>query len=199
MPRKAGQSIPKHRGSGQAVVTIQGRDHYYLGPHGTKASKLGYDRLIAEWLASGRSTTYGKPDAPLTVALVVWDYLAYAKRYDSPTGGPWLGSSSLPAAPREVCNLRLGDIGRSGEVCNAALRKHVDSTLKRPSRFGAVSDQRNLYAFQTVDGFQLPIWQESHISDISISLGAALLEKTGKPNRVLSIAIHAPKNVPIAP
>ena len=33
----------KHRSSGQAVVTLNGRD-FYLGPHGTKASKIQYDR-----------------------------------------------------------------------------------------------------------------------------------------------------------
>jgi hypothetical protein len=32
----------KHRASGQAVVTLNGRD-FYLGPHNTKASKLEYD------------------------------------------------------------------------------------------------------------------------------------------------------------
>lgn len=44
----------KHKASGQAVVTLSGKEHY-LGPHGTKASKLEFDRLIAEWLQSGRS------------------------------------------------------------------------------------------------------------------------------------------------
>ena len=34
-------------------MTLSGQD-YYLGPHGTKASKLEYDRVIAEWLARGR-------------------------------------------------------------------------------------------------------------------------------------------------
>ncbi len=56
MPRLAGTSIPKyrkHRPTAQAVVTIGGVDHY-LGPHGTKASHLEYDRLIAEWMANGR-------------------------------------------------------------------------------------------------------------------------------------------------
>ena len=38
----------KHRASGQAVVTIDGRDHY-LGPYGTKASHNEFDRLIGEW------------------------------------------------------------------------------------------------------------------------------------------------------
>ena len=47
-----------HKPSGQAVVTLDGRDHY-LGKHGTEASKQEYDRLIAEWLASGRRTPRG--------------------------------------------------------------------------------------------------------------------------------------------
>jgi hypothetical protein len=49
-------SLPKyrkHRSSGQAVVTLNGRDHY-LGPNDTKASKREYDRLIGEWLANDR-------------------------------------------------------------------------------------------------------------------------------------------------
>jgi hypothetical protein len=45
----------KHKASGQAVVTLGGVDHY-LGPHGTKASRREYDRLIGEWLVSGGVT-----------------------------------------------------------------------------------------------------------------------------------------------
>jgi hypothetical protein len=50
MPR-LGRSLPRyrqHRASRQAVVTLNGRDHY-LGAYGTKASKVEYDRLIGEW------------------------------------------------------------------------------------------------------------------------------------------------------
>ena len=56
MPRLS-DSLPKyrkHKATGQAVVTLNGRD-FYLGPHGTAASKLEFDRLIGEWLAKGRS------------------------------------------------------------------------------------------------------------------------------------------------
>jgi integrase len=55
MPRLS-NAVPKyrkHRESGQAVVTLNGRD-IYLGPHGTKASRVEYDRLIVDWLANGR-------------------------------------------------------------------------------------------------------------------------------------------------
>ena len=55
MPRLK-QAVPKyrkHKQSGQAIVTLGGRDHL-LGPHGTKTSKAEYDRLIGEWLQNGR-------------------------------------------------------------------------------------------------------------------------------------------------
>ena len=42
-----------HRASGQAVVTLNGVDHY-LGRWDSPPSKAEYDRLIAEWLAGGR-------------------------------------------------------------------------------------------------------------------------------------------------
>lgn len=82
MPRLI-QGVPKyrkHRASGQAVATINGRDHY-LGPHGTKASKVEYDRLITEWLSSGRSSAYGAPAAEVTVVEIVADYLNHARSY----------------------------------------------------------------------------------------------------------------------
>lgn len=44
----------KHKPSGQAVVTLSGRD-IYLGPHGARLSRDNYDRVVAEWLAAGRS------------------------------------------------------------------------------------------------------------------------------------------------
>jgi transposase len=48
--------LPKyrlHKPSGQAVVTLGGRDHY-LGKWQTPASQAEYDRLITQWLAGGR-------------------------------------------------------------------------------------------------------------------------------------------------
>ncbi len=63
-------AVPKYRkktrpGSApQAVSTINGRDHY-LGLYGSKASRLEYDRLINQWLASGRNPRFGLPDEQL--------------------------------------------------------------------------------------------------------------------------------------
>lgn len=77
-------SLPKyrkHRASGQAVVTLAGKDHY-LGPHGTKTSKLGYDRLIAQWLASGRRLPTTDPEeSPISLVEVLAAYWKFAKGY----------------------------------------------------------------------------------------------------------------------
>ena len=65
----------KHCGSGQVVVTLNGRD-FYLGPHGTKASKLEYDRLIGEWLANGRNSLHATSQDILLVELCLryWEF-----------------------------------------------------------------------------------------------------------------------------
>ena len=66
----------RHRGSGQAVVTISGKDHY-LGPHGTKASKILYDRLILEWLAAGRPMAQQAPPSEITVKEVLAKWVVW--------------------------------------------------------------------------------------------------------------------------
>ena len=51
---KLTESVPKyrwHRATGRAVVTLSGRD-IYLGPYGTKVSRIEYDRVVGEWLAA---------------------------------------------------------------------------------------------------------------------------------------------------
>lgn len=56
MPTSSRTRVPSyrfHKPTGQAVVTLNGRD-IYLGEHGTAASREKYDRITAEWLAQGR-------------------------------------------------------------------------------------------------------------------------------------------------
>jgi len=45
----------KHKSSGRAYVRIGGK-MYYLGKHGSQASRREYDRIIAEFLVNGRQT-----------------------------------------------------------------------------------------------------------------------------------------------
>jgi integrase len=80
MPRLT-QAVPKyskHKASGQAIVSIQGRD-FYLGPHGTKASKLEYDRIVNVWLANGRQLPQAGAD--LVILEVVADFRTHALKY----------------------------------------------------------------------------------------------------------------------
>jgi hypothetical protein len=84
MPRVT-RDVPryrKHRASGQAIVTLSSQD-VYLGPHGTKVSRLEYDRQVAEWLARGR-----RPDdaddgqaAMITVVELIAAYKRFAESY----------------------------------------------------------------------------------------------------------------------
>ena len=78
----------KHRASGQAIVTITGRDHY-LGPHRSKASIVEYDRLIAEWLANNRQPVLTQDEqSELTVTELLARYWPFAKTYYVKDGQP---------------------------------------------------------------------------------------------------------------
>lgn len=82
MPRLPSDRVPKygkHKQSGQARVVLNGR-HYLLGTHGTKASKLQYDRLIAEWVANGRQAPLGG-NGDLSVSTLIMRFWEHAKTY----------------------------------------------------------------------------------------------------------------------
>ena len=71
-------SYRPHKASGQAVVTLDGRDHY-LGKHGTDASRAAYERLIATWLENGRRLPRD-PSADYTVATLCDEFLDWCER-----------------------------------------------------------------------------------------------------------------------
>lgn len=90
MPRLV-RTVPayqKHRASGQAVVSLNGHD-YYLGPYGTKASKIEYDRLIGEWLQNGRQLRPTQIDGGLAIVELIAAYLRHVHEYyRKPDGTP---------------------------------------------------------------------------------------------------------------
>lgn len=110
MPRLV-HSAPKyrlHRASGQAVVTILGKD-FYLGPWRSKASKFEYDRLISEWLANGRCLSAGQNKAVTTVTELVAAYWKFAKSYYRKDGRPTGALSGIKVALR-ILRRRYGDL-----------------------------------------------------------------------------------------
>ncbi|GAB5407221.1 MAG: site-specific integrase [Aureliella sp.] len=88
--------LPSYRkhSSGQARCTINGRT-FYLGRYGTKASKQRYDALIAEWLASGRSPTFGIPELDVSMADVIVGYLDHCKEHYGQDGREYIASKHL--------------------------------------------------------------------------------------------------------
>jgi integrase len=77
------RSVPKyrkHRASGQAIVEINGKT-YYLGPHNTQASHREFDRIVGEYLATGRASTFGSRPAERTIADVFLEFIRHAKKY----------------------------------------------------------------------------------------------------------------------
>jgi len=68
-----------HKRSGQAVVTLNGHDHY-LGKHNSPDSLKKYDTLIARWLSGGRRPIESdEPQEELRVLEVLSAYWRYLK------------------------------------------------------------------------------------------------------------------------
>jgi integrase len=75
-----------HKASGQAVVTLDGRD-CYLGTHGTPESRAKYQRLIRDYVTAGFRLPCEGERKPLTIAHLCDGYLSFAEReYRLPDG-----------------------------------------------------------------------------------------------------------------
>jgi integrase len=68
-----------HKPTGQAVVTIDGKD-IYLGPHGQPSSREAYNRIVGEWFANGRQIP-PPAVAALTVGALAVQYITHADAY----------------------------------------------------------------------------------------------------------------------
>lgn len=84
-----------HKATGQAVVTLNGKDHY-LGKHGTPESRAEYDRKITRWIASGRRA--GAATLGPTVAEVLLAFWEHANGYYLKDGKPTSQLSVVKAA-----------------------------------------------------------------------------------------------------
>jgi integrase len=95
-PSSQPPSYRLHKQSGQAIVTLPdglgGRRDILLGPHDTPESRAEYDRVIAEWLASGRRSTPrpepGQEDGISTNELILAFWSHVETYYRKPNGTP---------------------------------------------------------------------------------------------------------------
>jgi integrase len=87
-------------------VTIGGRD-VYLGKHGTPESRAEYDRLIAEWLATGRRPLVARSNssADLTINEMLEAYLHHADSYYVKNGQPTSEPANIRLALRPLRRL----------------------------------------------------------------------------------------------
>jgi len=144
MPKISPDAAPRyrhHKSSGQAVVTLSGRD-FYLGPHGTAASRTVYDRLIAEWKGNRRSL----PAAPteITVVELIAAYVKHAAEY-------YRGSSEYEATrlslrplkpASEFSPLKLKAVRQrmiESDLCRNEINKRI-GRIKRMFRWGVENE-----------------------------------------------------------
>ncbi len=113
----------KHKASGQAIVTLNGKDHY-LGPHGTKASQQLYDQLVGEWLANGRNKFQGNDHDSITVAQLAAEYWKFAKGYYVKNGRPTDELPGLKIAIRHLIeNYAQTPVDHFGPLCLANIQQ----------------------------------------------------------------------------
>lgn len=82
----------KHKATGQAVVRLNGKDHY-LGKYGSAAAKQKYNQLISEWLAGGRQLD-ANGTGP-TVNDIILAYWQRCKEYYRDRNGELTGEADL--------------------------------------------------------------------------------------------------------
>ncbi len=109
--------VPSYRkhSSGQARVTINGKDHL-LGKYGSAASKEAYGRLVAEFSASASTQTFGKVPEAILLEDVLLAYIKHAKQY-------YRGSS-------EYTNLKLVERPLASLYGNHSRRRTVTPCIK---------------------------------------------------------------------
>ncbi|WP_406699153.1 site-specific integrase [Singulisphaera sp. Ch08] len=140
-----------HRPSGQAVVTLSGRD-FYLGPHGTKTSKAEYDRLVGEWLAHGRRLpSASAAQADLTVNELLLAYWNHAEAHYTRDGKPTRHLANIRDAIRPLRALyghtRAADFGAA--AFKAVRKAMIDAGLCRNTINGRLGKVRSMFRWAT--------------------------------------------------
>ncbi|MCE9555999.1 MAG: site-specific integrase [Planctomycetes bacterium] len=78
-------SYRRHKATGQAVVTLSGRD-LYLGRYNSKHSRAEYNRLVGEWIANGCEMPQEADNITIVEMLAKW--WIHAKQHYRRNGKP---------------------------------------------------------------------------------------------------------------
>ncbi len=111
MARKKSFRLPKlrhHKASNRGAVELSGKQHY-LGRYGSAECQAAYDKLVGEWLASGKrpveivtNRVVGKSATGLAVVQLAERYLDHAANYYQSNGQPTCGVERVKMAARIV-------------------------------------------------------------------------------------------------
>lgn len=116
MPKLVEGKLPKyrhHKGSGQAVVTLSGRD-IYLGAWNSKASRAEYNRLIGEWLAGAGTLPPRATDGQTIMELAdaYWRFVqTYYVKHGRATGEQHCIKAALRELKRHYGRTAVADFG----------------------------------------------------------------------------------------
>jgi integrase len=136
-------SYRRHNASGQAVVTLGGKD-FYLGRWGSEVSKAEYRRLLTEWAASGGHVP--NADADPVVSELLPAYIrhvdVYYRKDGVPTSEPRLIRLSLGVLKRLHGHTPAADFGplalkavRQAFIEGGLCRKEVNRRTGYVKRF----------------------------------------------------------------
>jgi hypothetical protein len=163
---KLTSSLPKyrlHRTSGQAIVTLYGRD-VHLGPHGTKASKAEYDRLTCEWIAAGRLSVAPLCQTDITIVELSATYRRFAQGYYRKNGKPTDTNYQIRRATELLCltygrtpAVEFGPLSfqafQASLIARNLSRKtvnHFSSAVRRMFRWAVTKELIPVTAFQSL-------------------------------------------------
>ncbi len=123
-------SYRRHKATGQAVVTLTGRD-IYLGKYNTAASRREYSRIVGEWTASGGilADPHGLIVAELCAAFIRHAESYYRRLDGSPTSEC---DSFRQVVARLKANYSHTPVGEFGPLALKAVRQAmIDGDLCR--------------------------------------------------------------------
>jgi integrase len=134
-------SYRHHKPSGQAVVTLSGRD-IYLGKYNSAASRAEYNRLVSEWMAHGGRLPQNQA-SDLTVTELVAAFWKFAQLYyRAPDGRPTSEVANYKTLLRRLKVLygrtRAADFGplslkalRQGLIDHGLARRTINQAVNR--------------------------------------------------------------------
>jgi hypothetical protein len=131
-----------HNTSGQAVVTLGGRDTY-LGTYRSAASREAYQRAVAEWLQCGGQPPAGKDTVTVVEVIAAYDKYArgYYRKDGKPTNEVRMIKTALKIVRRLYGRTIAVDFGplalkacRAEMICQDWCRSHINRQTDRIKR-----------------------------------------------------------------